>query len=272
MRISALLLLLLVAASSGAWAVESDHVHADYALSCAPAPANPARHGLREPVGGPPPRSRSEAGGGAEAGDTASRSYGHLLFQDLFESLDKALRALSAAALDDADEDGLSAPSGAGHAGDASSGLPRLSTWIGGEARPAAGQRLKAPRSVAEIRNQGGFPVVPMTERGAYDADAPPLYSASHMHDSPWRASAAHGGPGTAARCACARARVLASVATGPGRARKQARRGRCAAAMAGHACARACTGDAFAPIPLTSVSGESPCSFPHHGQQRSRR
>ena len=39
---------------------------------------------------------------GEEQGDTAS-SYGHLLFRDLFESLDKVLRTLSAAALEDAD-------------------------------------------------------------------------------------------------------------------------------------------------------------------------
>ena len=38
---------------------------------------------------------------GEEQGDTAS-SYGHLLFRDLFESLDKVLRTLSAAALEDA--------------------------------------------------------------------------------------------------------------------------------------------------------------------------
>lgn len=39
---------------------------------------------------------------GEEQGDTAS-SYGHLLFRDLFESLDKVLRTLSAAALEDAE-------------------------------------------------------------------------------------------------------------------------------------------------------------------------
>ena len=68
-----------------------------------------------------------------------------------------------------------------------------LSSWIGG-----ARQHLKAPRSVAEIRCQGGFPVIPITERSessVYDRSvyncAPhstPLYSASHMPDFPWKA------------------------------------------------------------------------------------
>ena len=73
-----------------------------------------------------------------------------------------------------------------------------MSAWIGGSR-----QQLKAPRSVADIRTQGGFPVVPITERSessvndrsVYDCAPPstPLYSASHMPDSPGKV--AIGGP-----------------------------------------------------------------------------
>ena len=93
----------------------------------------------------------SYGGGGRGVGTgKGDASYGHALFQDLFESLDRVISTISPVSR---------APDGE----------------RSGAATPRA--HLKSPRSVAEIRSSGGYPVVPATQSNAVEDFAAPSRS-----------------------------------------------------------------------------------------------
>jgi hypothetical protein len=102
-------------------------------------------------------------------------SYGHVLFQDLFDSLDRVICKISPVA-----------KAGQTDVSSREESLDRLSAATA--SRGGDFPHLKSPRSVAEIRNSGGFPVVPATQSSAAElaaatspALAPPPYAASVM-------------------------------------------------------------------------------------------